>query len=279
MRRETHKRIVRAVAEYLNLDKEQTRILADSCARFDEEESRRRYRHHISMTYNYNRVVLFIKKARELRLRGDLSNSLSELGKALHLVHDSFIPSPSKRSRRLHDELENALVRQKVPREAVEKGFSERPRTFNELKSMLKSTTNLVVKDPKNIMFITTYLSIAIVSSVLLEINPPRELMEELNRLGKPCYERLQLETIKNLALLISLPIIILYIFAYPSIISAIFLAVPASIYAITRLLIRRLAKMQPEASNLSKCTKLIEEITWFGLKVEPNAIRSKSIN
>ncbi len=270
MRRETHRRIASIVAQYLNLDKNQIDVLVNSCVEFDEKRLERRYRHHVPIAYNYDRILLFIREARRLRLHGDLSNSLNELGKALHLIHDSFIPSPSKRLRKLHDELENALTRQQVPKEAAEKGFIERPKTFKELKNMLRNIS-FVDKDPANIMFAATYLSTAIASSVLRETSPPKDLINEINKLAQPCLKRLKLETIKNLSILIFILIFMFVFFcilAFPSIILVIILSIPVSIYAITRILIKRLAKKHPQTSNLNKCIEIIDEIAWFGLKV-----------
>jgi len=264
------------VASYLNLGKDLTRILVGSCVRFDD---RREYRHHVPLAYNYDRVLMFIVRARELWLRGDLCSSLRELGKAMHLLHDSLIPGPSRELRRLHNKLESALAKLQVPMEAVEKGFNERPKTFRELRNIVRSVS-IVDGNPENIMFVATYLSTAIVSSVLLETNPPKDLEYEINRLGYFCYKRLKLEAIKHLSLSISILITIftlplittIYTVTSPLIILATIIAIPLSIYAITWILTKRHVKKQPEIANvdIGKCREIVDEMMWFGLKATP---------
>jgi len=104
--------------------------------------------------------------------------------------------------------LERTLAEQHVPLETLEKGFRESPRTFKEFENMLQrfSHTNM---DPESIIYNATYLSIAIVASVLLETTPSSNIIDSINEFGHYCIKRLQVETLMNtLTLLISLPLL-----------------------------------------------------------------------
>ncbi len=96
-----------------------------------------------------------------------------------------------------HYKLERALAKQHVPLEILEKGFRERPRTFKEHENMLQrfSRTNM---DPESIMYNATYLSIAIVASILLETTPSSNIIDSINEFSHYCIKRLQVETLMN---------------------------------------------------------------------------------
>ncbi len=263
---ETHRKILEAVGRYLGLERDYVKVLVRASSRLDRSR-RHRIRHHMPLVYSYGRTLGHIMNARRLRLWGDLSGSLGELGRALHLIHDSLIPG-SKRYRRSHYMLERALAEQQVPSEALEEGFRGRPRTFKELKDMLQRLSHTDM-DPESIMYNATYLSVAIVASVLLETAPPSNVVDSTNNFGHYCIRRLQTEASTNaliLALLLAIITLTPLLPISPPTATPLVLAFCA---AIAVLAVRKYAKRDRyENISVDKCREIVDEMRWFGLEV-----------
>ena len=124
MKRDTHKRIAQAIADWLGIQGDLRETFIRAICRPDDVwrgQRRRRYRgkHHF---LRYWLIMNLIKSARRNYLRGELSRCLSDLGMALHYVQDAYIPSP-RWQRRVHARMEAEIDGMEVLSKDIEYGF------------------------------------------------------------------------------------------------------------------------------------------------------------
>ena len=185
MRRETHRRIVKAIAQELGLSRDQRRVLVRVASNFDSIDRRRRKskRHHgYSACY---RVEDYTRLGRKRYLQGCAKEALWYLGAALHLAQDTLIPSP-RGWRGLHDRIERELTKLSVPRRTIEEALSEAESPLTEYAGaigMLRGFISEPIEDSVEIMDVATRISTMLAYAVLGPPAPPQSDLTELRRL------------------------------------------------------------------------------------------------
>ena len=202
MRKETHRRIAKAIARRLNLSRDQKITFVRIVSNFDSIERKRnrkrcrRKRHHTYYnTYSiYYRVDDYVRQARNYYLNGHIEEALWYLGAALHLAQDALIPSPRSWGS-LHDYIERELARLTVPEGVIEESLGENESPFSEYIEaieMLRGYISESIDNPVEIMNAATCISAKLAYAVLGPPTPPPDILAGLRRLEESVEKRLR---------------------------------------------------------------------------------------
>ena len=292
MRATTHRRLVRAVLARLNVELSQGSInrLVNLVARLDER-ARPRIKHH--EMYNVGTIWRYIKSARMDYLGYTITkwarledSMVYYLGVALHLAHDALVPSP-RYEKKLHDRIEAALAKRKVPVEEIRRVLACVKSPHVEAFEVLGLLTPH--DDPEKALRTATVVTTKILYAVLGPVEPPPDVTERVKEFRRRVEEaearlnevKLKHEVYVHRANIVGLTILsiallasILLVFIHLISMSSIVLLISLIVTLVARVMILRrdeeyysAKKIFKDAKDAYKNYMKSDEVTWYRLK------------